>query len=235
MPVNKKNSPHSEVSSSSLAGHRPDPNRGFSIVTVLISVAVISVGILTYSVAVNNGMLVSKSISSRQQVYELIGSIQNELAGQFNTKVQGITDVTSLVNINVPIGNAANLLFDASYYQTPPTEAEIPADLASLLVRCQANTQVTPTFYHFCLGLKRDPNAASGSIAAAKYGVMELAIKTKNMQTFADITKAAYILPANQNVVGIEVYYAMYWTHTEGKGKLGFHSKKGRYLASKVR
>ena len=235
MPASHRNLQCSDMPFLSHAWSGHGRQQGFTLVSVLIAVAVVSTAFLTYTVAVNDGMFFRKFISSRQQVYEIIESMKNELAGQFNAKAALLSDVSSLANIEIPVSNASKFVFDQKLYQTLPTNADSPSDLTPLLVRCQTNTQVTPTFYHFCLGLRNDPNAASGSMAAASYGVIELAIKTKDMRTFADISKDVFTLPANQATSGLEVYYSMYWTTVGHSGKLHFHRKNGRYLAGRLR
>jgi len=191
---------------------------GFALIGAFVAIALLSVVFLAYLSAHNNELWARKSISARKQPDEVYQSLSNEVVNQFNLRIGYINSVAALAtNVNfgqLPISNGARLRFDSATYLTLPCNDSVPSSLATSLERCQRNTTVTDTFYHFCLGLERDPDAPQGSFAAAAYGVLELSIKTKNLQTSADFTRAEYLHTANDSVAGLEVYYMLHWANT---------------------
>ncbi len=218
--------------------------QGFSLVAVLIAIAISTVALLAYNSAFKQSLNIRKSMASKQQSGDVINTIKFEVANKMSRDLATITSTAQFpiaFASRVAIGHDAALEYKLpAHYTTMLStlqsgKALVTKDVEETLSRCAnpvAKDLSSTPFYHFCLNLLKGANAPAGSFESADYGVVEFAIRPKNLSTFQGISVSDYVNPNLSAARGLEIFYNLVWSYRDSNG-VKFHNRRGSFLASK--
>lgn len=216
------------------------PNKseaGFSLVAILVVMAVVLASILMISQAKFQQQGTQKALKVKQSYTDVNQSLITDVVSKLHTqlKASATCPTPNAVFTNLTLSGDAK--YSAS--QTINVTSGAPAVHSDAAKRCSGKVDVPGTGgnrYHFCVKLQPDTSAPKDSILNSKLAFAEFAIELIDLQTQAAITCQVYNTKANDprdGSAGMAVTMALYWENAVGAGKKSTFSQKAlSYIAN---
>ncbi len=202
---------------------------GFSLVGILVSIAVLSVCVLMFSQARQYSLKSRKNIDSVAMVGDVNDAVVAEISKivrLVDTANPGCLDYAAQITNRPFLSSALNFsttLNNSAGFSTKLAEKDktrlleiLGSDTYQGVVnRCRSplrpasGTDPAQNLFHLCMTIKQDASAPSGSFLNAPYAFAEVGWQLINIQTGANMSCADF--KASSAAAGARVFYSLYW------------------------
>ncbi|WP_141734203.1 PulJ/GspJ family protein [Oligoflexus tunisiensis] len=228
--------------------NRPEDNHeaGFSLISVLIAVALISLIVMFASRALVVTKKAKVSVKAGEGYQQIIAVLDDSL----KTFIK-----TNITSASVPCGDPASFFASQSFLRLYTSNrssalAAVPSGVnsgawnnlfsrelaansfaGSSLNRCPRVERGANGRFHFCLNILRDTSQPQESLLSSPLAFVEIAIQLNDLQSGNVINCAEYLDP-NRSSAGASVDYILFWAHANGT-ELDLKKRSGSLYVNK--
>ncbi len=219
----------------------PASEQGFSLVSVLVIMAVILTAVLIISQARFNHQATQKALNLKESYSDvnqaLITDIMSEIHSSITASAPCLNVSTvkqnygGVIKPSIPSYTASNSISSSSVW--PPMHQA--AAQRCKIPRTPSNaSNAADNRLYFCVRLGRDPTAPKDSIMNSTQAFAEVAVELIDLQTQAAISCSNYVSKKNDpkdGSAGMAVTMALYW-QGQTANKVTYSQKAMSYIAN---